>query len=89
MTRNQLQVLSWFVDRYDAAEQPVTPAAAADHFGIDVDTARSCFEEFESNHLLKPVDDRGYRPTVTARELLELDFDDSEFLVLDTCREEE
>lgn len=89
VTRNQLQVLAWFVDRYDAAEQPVTPAEAADHFGIDADTARSCFEEFESNHLLQTVDGQGYRPTVTARELLELDFDDTEFLVLDACREEE
>jgi predicted transcriptional regulator len=89
MTGSQLEFLSWLVDRYDAAEQPVTPTETADHFGIDVETARACFNEFESNHLLKPVDGEGYRPTVTARELLELDVDDTEFLVLDTCREEQ
>lgn len=88
MTGKQLQVLSWLVERYDAAERPVTPTEAADHFGIDVETARSCFDEFESNHLLKSIDKQGYRPTVTARELLELDFDDSEFLVLDACHQE-
>jgi predicted transcriptional regulator len=89
MTGNKLQFLSWFVERYDAAEQPVTPIEAADHFGIDVETARTCFDEFESNDLLATVGDRGYRPTVTARELLELDVDDTEFLVLDACRREE
>jgi predicted transcriptional regulator len=89
MSEKQIEVVSWIVDRYDANQQPVTPAEVANHTGSDVETLRSCFENLEANCLLTTVDGGGYRPTVTARELLELDVDDDTFLILDTCPEEQ
>lgn len=89
MNGNNIQVLSWVVDRYDEDETPVTPAEAASHFGSDIETVRSCFENFERNCLLTTVEADGYRPTVTARELLELDLDDGTVLILDTDPEDD
>jgi predicted transcriptional regulator len=83
MDETQLQALSWIVDQYDAQERPVTPGDVAGHFESDVDAVRSCFANLESKCLLAQLDE-GYRPTVTARELLELDIDDDTVLILDT-----
>jgi predicted transcriptional regulator len=83
MDENQLRALSWIVDEYDSRETPVTPADCAAHFESDIDAVRSCFENLESKCLLKQLDG-GYRPTVTARELLDLDIDDDAVLILDT-----
>lgn len=77
-----VQVLSWVVDRYDRRDQPVTVADAATHFEQEIETVQSCFEHLESNYLLTTEGD-GYRPTVTARELLELDVEDGSPLILD------
>jgi predicted transcriptional regulator len=74
---NRIRLLTWLVDRYDTEEQPVTPAEVANRF-----------DSLESQCLLATVEG-GYRPTVTARELLELDIDDDTFLVLDTGPENE
>lgn len=82
-----MQVLSETVTRYDTQEEPVTPEELAETVEGDIETVRGCFEEFESKHLLKCVEG-GYRPTVTARELLELDVPDSTLLVLDVEPEE-
>jgi predicted transcriptional regulator len=89
MSENQIEVLSRVVDRYDTENRPVTPAEIATTTGSDVETVRSCFENLEANCLLTAVDGGGYRPTITARELLELDVDDDTFLILDTCSEEQ
>jgi predicted transcriptional regulator len=80
---NKIQLLTWLVDHYDATEQPVTPTAAADRFDNDIEIVRDVFDSLESDCLLASVEG-GYRPTVTARELLELDIDDDTFLILDT-----
>jgi len=88
MSHNQLRILSRVVDRYDADQQPVTPAGIANATATDVEEIRACFDSLEENCLLTTVDDGGYRPTVTARELLELDIDEDSLLVLDTCPDE-
>lgn len=88
MNQNHIRVLTWLVDRYDDGTQPVTPSDVASHFEIDVDTAQACLETLEENHLLTTVADEGHRPTVTARELLELDIEDDSVLILDTEPEE-
>jgi predicted transcriptional regulator len=85
MSHNQLQILSRVVDRYEADEQPATPAEIANATGTDIEEIRACFDNLEENCLLTTVDDGGYRPTVTARELLELDIDEESLLILDTC----
>jgi predicted transcriptional regulator len=77
-----MNVLSRLVARYDEREAPVTPAEIATVVDADIATVRECFEDFESKHLLKPADS-GYRPTITARELLALDVDDDALLILD------
>lgn len=83
MIENHVQVLSWVVEEYDTGEQPVTPGDVASHFESDIDTARACFEKLEANCLLTTIEG-GYRPTITARELLELDLDDDPLLIVDT-----
>lgn len=83
MDENQLRALSWTVDRYDKQDRPVRPVDVADQFGSEIDAVRSCFDDLEAKCLLAQVDG-GYRPTITARELLELDLDDDAVLILDT-----
>jgi len=86
MGQPQIELLAEIVARYDEREQPVEPADFASTQG-ELRSVRSCFEDFESKYLLKAVGD-GYRPTVTARELLELDVDDETVLFLDCDPEE-
>lgn len=81
-----VQILSWVVDQYDTQAGPVTVEAAATQFGQEIETIQSCFDHLASNHLLTTMGD-GYRPTVTARELLALEVDDDSLLVLDTGSE--
>lgn len=83
MTASQMRILSRLVSRYDEREGPITATEMATVVDSDPATLREFFENYESKHLLKPVDD-GYRPTVTARELLELDIDDDALVILDT-----
>lgn len=82
MTVAQMDVLSLLVTRYDERDAPVTPAEIATAINANPATIREFFEDFESKHLLKRVNG-GYRPTVTARELLALDLDDSALVILD------
>lgn len=87
MKPSDIEVLSETVTQYDRRDKPVTPTELAEIVETDVETVRGCFEGFESKHLLKCVEG-GYRPTVTARELLELDVADDALLILDTDPEE-
>ncbi len=80
---NKLRLLRWLVDRYDTEREPVTPAEVAEHFDGDTGAVDDALDSLESRCLLATAGD-GYRPTVTARELLELDIDDDTFLILDT-----
>jgi predicted transcriptional regulator len=84
----QLHVLSRLVIRYDERDAPVTPAEIARVVDADPETIREFFEDFESKHLLKPAGS-GYRPTITARELLDLDLDDDATVILDAGPESE
>jgi predicted transcriptional regulator len=87
---NELQLLRRLVERYDDRDQPLSPSAVADCVDADIGCVEACIERFESNHLVTRVDENGYRPTVTARELLELDIDPDEdsLLILDSVPEE-
>lgn len=65
-------VLAFVVRAYDAGERPVTPPPAVAALGLDRTTVRDRFETLHDCELVAQVDG-GYRPTVTGRELLELD----------------
>lgn len=79
---SSLTVLSRIVDRYDEDGEPITPEEIAEGVQMDPDAMQHCFEELEENLLLAPLD-HGFRPTVTARDLLELDIDDGELVIID------
>jgi predicted transcriptional regulator len=74
MTEVACALLAAIVDRYDETEGPVTPAAVAEARGRDPEHLAARFERYVDCALLAPADG-GYRPTVTARELLALDCD--------------
>lgn len=82
MTIAPIELLSALVHRYDERGEPVTPAELAETVDADAALVREQFESFESKHLSKCVG-AGYRPTVTARELLELDIGDDALVILD------
>lgn len=86
MGQSQIDLLAAIVERYDECEQPVKPVEFA-RTPTQLQSIRDCFEDFESKYLLAREDGH-YRPTVTARELLELDIEDNEVLLLD-CEPEE
>lgn len=85
---NELQLLRQMVDRYDDKKRPLTPAELADCVDSEETTVESCVKNFEKNHLVARIDERGYRPTITARELLALDLDDDSVLIVDTSRDD-
>jgi len=82
MTVSHMDVLSETVALYDGRGAPVTPPELAEKLDTDDGRIRTCFEDLESKCLLKQVTG-GYRPTVTARELLELELSGDLPLVVD------
>lgn len=86
MGQPQIELLASIVARYDEHEQPVTPEEFAST-DSELNSIRACFDDFESKYLLKEIEG-GYRPTVTARELLTLDIEDDAVLFLDCDPEE-
>lgn len=87
MGQPQIELLASIVDRYDESGNPVEPVEFAST-PAQLQSIRDCFEDFESKYLLT-VEDGGYRPTVTARELLELDIEDDGLVLLDCEPNEE
>lgn len=81
MGQTQIDLLAAIVDRYDESEQPVRPVEFA-KTPTQLQSIRDCFEDFESKYLLTR-EDGDYRPTVTARELLELNIEEDGLLLLD------
>ncbi|RXK51148.1 hypothetical protein [Halorientalis pallida] len=81
MSLSPHRLLEFVVATYDEVDRPLTPADAAARLEVGHQRADDCFERFAECELLATVDG-GYRPTVTARELLDLDVDD-EFVIVD------
>ncbi|MFC7074083.1 hypothetical protein ACFQJ7_01980 [Halovenus rubra] len=77
------KLLEYVVAQYDREERLVTPAEAARSLGLDESLVAECLTAFTDCHLVVPEND-GYRPTVTARELLALDCDGA---IVDPCPE--
>jgi len=69
-------------DEYDAVDEPVGPQQIATAVGTTSNQIRPILESFcRSEFLAKTAD--GYRPTVTAREFLELDVELSDVAVVE------
>jgi predicted transcriptional regulator len=83
MTTSQMGLLSVLVSRYDKRNKPVTAAEVAAAADTETGSVQDIFTDLKSKYLVKSVND-GYRPTVTARELLALDIDDDAAVILDT-----
>lgn len=82
-TELDLDVLEPIVARYDELERPVTARELVGVLEPSQSVIADCLSELADNELLAPEGD-GYRPTITARELLELDIDaKSSMVVLD------
>lgn len=86
MTPSPYRLLEYVVATYDDLDRPLTLADAATQFGVTREKADECFDRLVECELLAMADE-GYRPTITARELLELNIDD-EFVVVDANLEE-
>jgi len=67
-------LLEQLVALHDRRERPVAVAALADRLETDPATVRETLEPLHSSRLAEPRED-GWVPTVTARELLDLDVD--------------
>jgi hypothetical protein len=86
MNSSPYRLLEFVVRTYDDADRPLTPADAATSFDLDRERAADCFRRLAECELLASVED-GYRPTITARELLELNIED-EFVIVDANLDE-
>lgn len=72
MTVSTSELLAFVVKSYDEHGRPVTTADATARFDADRAAVESGFGTLVDCELVAGVD-RGYRPTVTGRELLDLD----------------
>lgn len=79
-------VLVEVVDRYREAGEPIRARTVAESLGVRRSTVSEPLETLCEFELLRETD-RGYRPTVTARELLALDIDLDETVALDLIDE--
>lgn len=79
-------VLVEVVDRYRESGEPVRARAVADSLGLTESAVSEPLDSLCEFELLQSVE-RGYRPTVTAREMLELDIDLDETVALDFVEE--
>jgi predicted transcriptional regulator len=82
MPHSKQAVLETVVTRFDETTKPVTLATVAAALDLSPATVAPILSDLEGYELLRRTDG-GYRPTVTARELLELDVFDEELVVLD------
>jgi DNA-binding IclR family transcriptional regulator len=81
MSLSPYRLLEFVVGQYDDSGRPQRPTDIADQSGLSPAEAESQFERLRDCELVTR-EGAGYRPTITGRELLELDIDD-EFVVVD------
>lgn len=77
-----VNLLTRVVETYDDSGRPVSASDLSGE-GSDVAEIETSLRALHTNHLVAPLDG-GYRPTTTARELLELDLEDGAFLIVDS-----
>jgi len=79
-------VLVTIRDKYDAVNEPVCPQQIATAVGTPPKQIRPILESLYRNEFLAKTE-RGYRPTVTAREFLELEVKLSDVAVVEIIEE--
>jgi predicted transcriptional regulator len=82
MTTTKRAVLRELVEQFETACQPLPPEKLASLVDTHCTEVTAALESLEDLHLVAIVDD-GYRPTVTAFELVERDLLDQGLLVID------
>ena len=82
MALRKRRLLEALVAAYDRQQRPVRVADLAAEVGATPSAVRACLAAFEACELIV-LEDRGARPTVTGRELLELEVGDAALLVVD------
>lgn len=84
MTATKRRLLELLVTMDEVDATPVEPNRLAERLDTDVETTLAHLQSLESYELVKrQPPNGGYRPTVTAHELLALDIDDT-FLIIET-----
>jgi predicted transcriptional regulator len=83
MTRSERRLLEDLCDLCDRTDAAVTTDRLCDYCGVSEGTARTALDSLESYELVAQEADDRWRPTVTGRELLELDIDDDDLLVVE------
>lgn len=86
MSPSRYDVLVELVALYRESGAPVTTAAVAESLGVPEESLAESVESLRAFELVEATDGR-YQPTVTGRELLELDVDPEGTLVLDFVEE--
>ncbi|ELZ21114.1 hypothetical protein C475_19188 [Halosimplex carlsbadense 2-9-1] len=86
MSPSSHTVLVAVVDQYQNSDEPVTAHSIAESQGLSEEALTRPLESLCELELLESTE-QGYRPTVTARELLALDIDPDDVLVLDLVEE--
>lgn len=79
-------VLVTVVDHYEESDAPVTARAVAESQAAPAAELSRSLDSLCEFELLESTED-GYRPTVTARELLALDIELDDALVVDVVEE--
>ncbi|MFB6219073.1 MAG: hypothetical protein ABEH77_07865 [Halobacteriaceae archaeon] len=82
------RLLDALVGLHERDERPRSVARLAEEVDADPAAVREKLDALQSYELVKRAPEGGYLPTVTGRELLELDIDDDEFVVVEVPDEE-
>jgi len=89
MTVTRRRLLETVLSLSDETNDPVTVPQLARRVETDPETVREHLDMFRSYELVKRVPDQpGYEPTVTARELCDLDIDEGALVVVERPDEE-
>ncbi len=82
MATERRRLLRALIAAADRCDGPVGSDRLAERVDLGEPRVRELLDFFASNSLATRRD-AGYEPTVTARELLELDVDDEAFMIID------
>lgn len=78
-----LDLLEVLTTAYEQNEDPVAVSDLATRVEKDSAAITDSLQSLESYELVKQSGQAGYVPTITARELLEIDIDEDSFFVLE------
>jgi predicted transcriptional regulator len=84
MTVNRRRLLETLVSLSDEGSGPISVTQLATHLGADIETVREHVETLESYEMVESIgQSEQFKPTVTARDFLELEMDDDKFVIME------